>query len=215
MLSKVLQRFVSQNLKFIRQIIFLQETKSLPWWLAEAFDFSDGASLISYNLPPTQTVQAGVDHFSKSKLQEGNLENLTWQFSLNNLTLSRLVLLFDRTPFAEATPSGKVVQFGFQTQTLITLMISNATNGTFICQVNAVTVEGIISFPHQFEINVQVDVVGKLKVKSRNIYIYSYHICGKLEVAFKASPSFQHQHCTDEAQKAETVLYAVRYSSLV
>ena len=33
----------------------------------------------------------------------------------------------------------------------------------------------------------------------------SYHICGKLEVAFKGSPSSQHQHCTDEAQKAETV----------
>ena len=30
----------------------------------------------------------------------------------------------------------------------------------------------------------------------------SYHICGKLEVALKASPSSQHQHCTDEAQKA-------------
>ena len=29
----------------------------------------------------------------------------------------------------------------------------------------------------------------------------SYHICGKLEVAFKASPSSQHQHCTDEAQR--------------
>ena len=53
------------------------------------------------------------------------------------------------------------------------------------------------------------------------IYIYksslstlaglSYHICGKLEVAFKASPSSQHQHCTDEAQKAETVLSAVSY----
>ena len=33
----------------------------------------------------------------------------------------------------------------------------------------------------------------------------SYHICGKLEVAFKGSASSQHQHCTDEAQKAETV----------
>ena len=33
----------------------------------------------------------------------------------------------------------------------------------------------------------------------------SYHICGKVEVAFKASHSSQHQHCTDEAQKAETV----------
>ena len=39
----------------------------------------------------------------------------------------------------------------------------------------------------------------------------SYHICGKLEVAFKGSPSSQHQHCTDEAQKAETVLSAVMY----
>ena len=28
----------------------------------------------------------------------------------------------------------------------------------------------------------------------------SYHICGKLEVPFKASPSSQ--HCTDEAQTA-------------
>ena len=39
----------------------------------------------------------------------------------------------------------------------------------------------------------------------------SYHICGKLEAAFKGSPSSQHQHCTDEAQKAETVLSAVIY----
>ena len=29
----------------------------------------------------------------------------------------------------------------------------------------------------------------------------SYHICGKLEVTFKGSPSSQHQHCTDEAQR--------------
>ena len=40
----------------------------------------------------------------------------------------------------------------------------------------------------------------------------SYHICGKLEVAFKASPSSQHQHCTDEAQKAETVSALVTFS---
>ena len=40
----------------------------------------------------------------------------------------------------------------------------------------------------------------------------SYSICGKLKVAFKASPSSQHQHCTDEAQKAETVLSAVTAS---
>ena len=39
----------------------------------------------------------------------------------------------------------------------------------------------------------------------------SYHICGKLEGAFIGSPSSQHQHCTDEAQKAETVLSAVSF----
>ena len=30
-------------------------------------------------------------------------------------------------------------------------------------------------------------------------------------MAFKALPSSQHQHCTDEAQKAKTVLSAVIY----
>ena len=30
-------------------------------------------------------------------------------------------------------------------------------------------------------------------------------------MTFKGSPSSQHQHCTDEAQKAETVLSAVSY----
>ena len=38
-----------------------------------------------------------------------------------------------------------------------------------------------------------------------------YHSCGKLEVAFKASPSSQHQHCADEGQKDEKVLSAVSY----
>ena len=33
----------------------------------------------------------------------------------------------------------------------------------------------------------------------------SYHICGKLEVAFKASPSYQ--HCTDEAQDVYLTLF--------
>ena len=47
--------------------------------------------------------------------------------------------------------------------------------------------------------------MGKQNVQAEKVY------CGKLEVAFKASPSSQHQHCTDEAQKAETVLSAVIY----
>ena len=63
-------------------------------------------------------------------------------------------------------------------------------------------------------------IKGRFHIPDQYIYIYSssstlaglsYHICGKLEVAFKASPSSQHQHCTDEAQKAETVLSAVSY----
>ena len=40
----------------------------------------------------------------------------------------------------------------------------------------------------------------------------SYHICGKLEVAFKGSPSSQHQHCTDEAQKAKTVRFSASFA---
>ena len=42
----------------------------------------------------------------------------------------------------------------------------------------------------------------------------SYHNCGKIEVAIKASPSSHYQYCTDEAQKAETVLSAVMYMYL-
>ena len=34
---------------------------------------------------------------------------------------------------------------------------------------------------------------------------------GTLEVALKANLHPRHQHCTDEAQKAETVLSAVNY----
>ena len=38
----------------------------------------------------------------------------------------------------------------------------------------------------------------------------SYHICKKLEAAFKASPSSQYQHCTNEAQKAVKRLQLTR-----
>ena len=36
-------------------------------------------------------------------------------------------------------------------------------------------------------------------------------MCGTFGVAFKLNPHPRHQHCTDEAQKAETVLSAVIY----
>ena len=60
-----------------------------------------------------------------------------------------------------------------------------------------------------------IDFYAKTKEKD-NIYIYtyaglSYHICGKLEVAFKASPSSQHQHCTDEAQNSTVWASSVQY----
>ena len=51
-------------------------------------------------------------------------------------------------------------------------MIANATNGTLTCQVNAFRVEGI-GLPLQFESHVQVVVVGKLKLKSKNTDIYA------------------------------------------
>ena len=53
---------------------------------------------------------------------------------------------------------------------------------------------------------IQVVIVNHVRTTLAGL---SYHICGKLEVALIASPSSQHQHCTDEAQKAETVLSAV------
>ena len=94
------------------------------------------------------------------------------------------MLSFDSTPFAEALALGKVAQSRFRNQfgihwirnkTLITLMIPNATNGTLTCQVNAFGVEGI-GLPLQFESHVQVVVVGKLKLKSRNTDIYIYAV---------------------------------------
>ena len=38
-----------------------------------------------------------------------------------------------------------------------------------------------------------------------------YHIVGHLGWLYKLNPHPRHQHCTDEAQKAETVLSAVIY----
>ena len=81
-----------------------------------------------------------------------------------------------------ANPSGQVLQAGFKKQLDIHLILSQAfvrliivhvtskENGTFMCQVKANAEKTF--FPFQFKSNIQVDNVGKLKVKSRNIYIY-------------------------------------------
>ena len=42
-----------------------------------------------------------------------------------------------------------------------------------------------------------------------------YHMCGTFGVAFKLNPHPRHQHCTDEAQKAKTVLSAVIYIFII
>ena len=42
-------------------------------------------------------------------------------------------------------------------------------------------------------------------------WLRCYHMRVTFEVAFQALPPSLHRHCTDEAQKAETVLSAVIY----
>ena len=135
--------------------------------------------------PPTQTVQAvvyPVDHFSRRQLQEGTVRaNLSWRFNLTELKFSSLALLFNGTLLASANPSGQWHQAGFEKQfdidwilsqafvRLIILYVTSNDNGNFTCEVKANGEKTF--FPLRFESHVQVDVVGKLKVKSRNIYI--------------------------------------------
>ena len=40
------------------------------------------------------------------------------------------------------------------------------------------------------------------------------HAWDRLRCLYSRLPQLQHQHCTDEAQKAETVLSAVRYACM-
>ena len=171
-------------------IVFLQETKASLWWLTETFDFSDGARLTWNEPPPTQTVQAvghPVDHLSRRKLIEGTrTANFSWNFNLTELKFSFLTLAFKSKPYAIAWPSGLVVQHGLRNYVKITrwiprrisfelrLVIFRITDGAFTCIVNANKVKGNVSFPFGFHSNIQVDVVGKLKVKSIDIYIYIY-----------------------------------------
>ena len=151
------------------------------WWLTEAFDFSDGGSLNWNEPPPTLTVQTGgilVDHLSGRQLHEGTSNaSLSWQFNFTELNFRFLTLLFDKITVAVAYPLGQVFQPGFISQfgiewipkqTFVRLIIFNVTseeNGAFTCQVVAETND---SLGLRFKSNVQVDIVGKLKVKSKN-----------------------------------------------
>ena len=71
------------------------------------------------------------------------------------------------------TPPNYVNRFGLDwipNKNLVKLVIVNVTtadDGTFSCQVTADSLDGFSDF--HFTSNVRVDVVGKLKVKFRNI----------------------------------------------
>ena len=129
--------------------------------------------------PPTQIVQAAlntVDHFSSTQLHEGtNNANLSWQFDLSDLRFTSLTIFFGTTDIAGADSSGSGPRPGFVNQfdidwishqnfvRLIIFKVTFEQNGTFTCRVTA----GGTGFgsSYLFESIVQVDVVGKLKVK--------------------------------------------------
>ena len=127
-----------------------------------------------------QAVANPVDHLSSRQLHEGKINaTLSWQFDLTELTFDELNILFDGTIIAgvksqrSGTESGFENQFGIDwipNQHYVKLIIFNVTmeeNGTFTCRVATDSVTGFASFT--FESIVQVDVVGKLQVKFRNI----------------------------------------------
>ena len=158
-------------------LAFLQLSFALQPLTSEAFDFSDGRSLTWNEPPPTQIVQAGpvtANHFSSRQLHEGTINaNLSWQFNLTALSFTSLAIYFSGTEVAGADSSEQRVESGFKNQfgfdwipnqNLVRLIIFNVTieeNGTFTCQVTSKAGFGFFTFLSI----VQVDVVGKLKVK--------------------------------------------------
>ena len=167
---------------------FSQEAKSSPWWLTDAFDFSDGASLTWNEPPPIQTVQAGfsmVDHFSRRQFQDGTNASLTWQFTLTALKFKYLVLSLDGTRIAVTTASIQMVNPRFENdfsiswipdQAFLRLTVLNMTsekNGSlFTCQVYATTISDSLMW--LFRSNVQVDVLVSLKWNLGTYVAYIY-----------------------------------------
>ena len=158
-------------------------------WLTEAFNFSDSASLTWNEPSPIKIVQAAADpvkHFSRRQLFEGNINaTLNWRFGLTQLTFRSLVIFFEGNSVARVSssvtgiPPSYANQFGLDwipNQNLVKLFIFNVTtedNGTFSCRVTADSLDRFNVF--QFRSNVQVDVVGKIKVKFRGTHFYHYH----------------------------------------
>jgi len=133
-----------------------------------------------------QAVGHPVDHLSSRKLNEGTSNvNLSWNFNLTELKFSFLTLFFETTPYATAWPSGQVVQLGLRNYLKIDRWIPSQISfelrlmifklpinkdGAFTCTVYADKVKGNVSFPFRFHSSIRVDVVGKLKVKSIDIF---------------------------------------------
>ena len=136
--------------------------------------------------PPTQIVQTAADpvkHFSSRQLFEGTINaTLSWHFGLTELVFNSLLIFFEGNSVARVsssvtgTPPSYANRFGLDwipNQNLVKLFIFNVTteeNGTFSCRAVAYSLDGFSEF--QFTSNVQVDVVGKLKVKFRKMYFY-------------------------------------------
>ena len=141
---------------------------------------------MTWNEPsPTQIVQAVADpvkHFSSRQLFEGTINaTLSWHFGLTELIFKSLLIFFEGNSVARVSSSvtgtrpSYANRFGLDwiaNQNLVKLFIFNVTTedkGTFYCRVTADSLDRFTEF--QFTSSVQVDVVGKLKVKFRNIYI--------------------------------------------
>ena len=134
--------------------------------------------------PPKQTIQAvlwnPLGHLSSREFYEGTINaNLSWQFTLTALSFTGLHLRFNGIFFGNIGPltflqSKLKHRFGLDwhhNQGIIRLIIFNVTseeNGTYSCKVFA---QGSVAYEFESNVqvnvvNVQVDDVGKLKVKS-------------------------------------------------
>ena len=136
--------------------------------------------------PPTQIIQAvhdPVKHYGSRQLYEGTINaTLIWHFSLRGLIFESFIILFAGKSVARVSSSvtGTRPRYGnrfgldwIPNQNLVKLFIFNVTtedNGTFSCRVTADSLDRFTEF--HFTSNVQVDVVGKLKVKFRKLYFY-------------------------------------------
>ena len=131
--------------------------------------------------PPTKVVQANSNparHLSSRQLFEGTINaTLSWQFALTDLIFKSVLIFIVGNPVTVARVSSSVIgtspsyanRFGLDwipNLNLVKLFIFNVTtedNDIFSCRVTADSLDRFTEF--QFRSNVQVDVVGKRKVK--------------------------------------------------